>query len=159
MIVLAGQVLLAYPLEILVHSCGSKTSRPSPMRSITANVNPSYLPKPSRPAVPYHQQQSNKQILSRATSASSQQSTRSRQSCIGTEAGSPVSMGRSSLFLSLGMFEFERKQLADEEGALSSSGCETSVSSASFQRVSRFGVDSCESSVPSSPVSLVGYRR
>jgi len=153
MIVLAGQVLLAYPLEMLVHSPGSKTSRPPPMRSITSNVNPSYLPKPPRPAVPYYQQQSTKQILSRATSASSQQSTRSRQSCVGTEAGSPVSMGRSSLLLSLGMFEFEMKQSADEEGALSSSGCETSVSSASCQRVSRFGMDSCESSVPSSPDS------
>ncbi|PLW16274.1 hypothetical protein PCANC_16860 [Puccinia coronata f. sp. avenae] len=153
MIVLASQILLAYPLEILVHTPGIPPSRPLPMRSITANANPTYLPKPPRPAVPYYQQQPHQQILSRATSASSQQSARSRQSYAGTEIESPAAMGRSSPLLSLGMFDFEKKQSADEEGTLSSSGCETSVSSASFQRVSKFGMDSCESSVPSSPES------
>ncbi|KAI9621530.1 hypothetical protein KEM48_007663 [Puccinia striiformis f. sp. tritici PST-130] len=153
-IVLAGQVLLAYPVEILVHSPGVKSSRPPAMRSITTNSNSTHLPKPSRPAVPYHQQQPHQQILSRATSASSQQSARSRQSCIGNEVEFPAVMGRTSLLLSLGMFEFERKQATEEEAALSSSGCdETSVSSASFPKASRLGMDSCESSVPSSPDS------
>ncbi|WAQ87976.1 hypothetical protein PtA15_9A101 [Puccinia triticina] len=158
MIVLAGQVLLAYPLEVLVHSPGGVAVRPPTTRSITANVNPTNVPKPPRPAVPYYHQQPHQQILSRATSASSQQSARSRLSFSGAEVDSPLPLGRSSLLLSLGMFEFERKQGADEEGALSSSGCdETSVSSVSFQRVSRFGMDSCESSVPSSPDS--SYKR
>ncbi|KAI9612547.1 hypothetical protein H4Q26_007704 [Puccinia striiformis f. sp. tritici PST-130] len=149
-----GQVLLAYPVEILVHSPGVKSSRPPAMRSITTNSNSTHLPKPSRPAVPYHQQQPHQQILSRATSASSQQSARSRQSCIGNEVEFPAVMGRTSLLLSLGMFEFERKQATEAEAALSSSGCdETSVSSASFPKASRLGMDSCESSVPSSPDS------
>ncbi|KAA1112660.1 guanine nucleotide exchange factor 10-like protein [Puccinia graminis f. sp. tritici] len=159
MIVLAGQVLLAYPLEILVHSPGGKLLRPPTTRSVTANPNPTYLPKPPRPAVPYHQQQPHQQILSRATSASSQQSARSRQSYSGAEMESPIPVGRSSLLLSLGMFEFERQPVNDEEGVLSSSGCdETLVSSTSFQKFSRVGgVDSCESSVPSSPDS--SYKR
>lgn len=157
MIVLAAHVLLAYPLEILVCSQATEPPRPPRVRSITTNLNPTYLPKPPRPAVPYYQQQPHQQVLSRATSASSQQSSRSRQSALGTESDTMLSSGRSSLVLSLGTFEFEGKQLNDDETPFLSSGCdETVVSPASLHKPCRFETDSSESSVPSSPALSTG---